>query len=511
MSSSPIGSHSCGHSDEAGVECEVNSTVNCTYGDVRLVGGSTQYEGRLEVCINGVWGTVCDDSWGSSDATVVCKQLGYAYTGYGIAKLNSHYGAGSGEIWLDDVACTSSNTKLLQCSSSPIGSHSCGHSDEAGVECEAPCTNGDLRLVGGNVEQEGRVEICIGNIWGTVCDDYWGNTDAQVVCGKLGYLKTDAIAFANAKFGAGIGSVYLDDVQCSGSETSLLSCTYDSNTADCTHSSDAGVRCQAPCTNGDLRLVGGNVEQEGRVEICIGNIWGTVCDDYWGNTDAQVVCGKLGYLKTDGIAKLNSHYGAGSGEIWLDDVACTSSNTKLLQCSSSPIGSHSCGHSDEAGVECEAPCTNGDLRLVGGNVEQEGRVEICIGNIWGTVCDDYWGNTDAQVVCGKLGYLKTAPCTNGDLRLVGGNVDQEGRVEICIGNIWGTVCDDYWGNTDAQVVCGKLGYLKTVNSTVNCTYGDVRLLGGSTQYEGRLEVCINGVWGTVVATVKMLELDVNVR
>ena len=61
---------------------------------------------------------------------------------------------------------------------------------------------------------------------------------------------------------------------------------------------------------------------------------------------------------TDGLAILYSYYGAGSGQIWLDDVACTSSNTKLLQCFSSPIGSHSCSHSDEAGVKCEGRTLN---------------------------------------------------------------------------------------------------------------------------------------------------------
>ena len=61
----------------------------------------------------------------------------------------------------------------------------------------------------------------------------------------------------------------------------------------------------------------------------------------------------MSFYISDGLARINSSYGASSGQIWLDDVACTSSNTKLLHCFSSPIGSHSCNHSDEAGVKCE--------------------------------------------------------------------------------------------------------------------------------------------------------------
>ena len=50
---------------------------SCSHGALRLVGGRSSNEGRVEICINGVWGTVCNSGWGSSNARVVCRQLGF--------------------------------------------------------------------------------------------------------------------------------------------------------------------------------------------------------------------------------------------------------------------------------------------------------------------------------------------------------------------------------------------------------------------------------------------------
>ena len=105
-------------------------------------------------------------------------------------------------------------------------------------------SSGAIRLVGGVTELEGRVELCLDGEWGTICDDFWSNLDAVVVCRQFSHGSMHALALHGAHFGPGTGPIHLNNLLCTGNERILTDCTHSITTnSHCTHNQDAGVIC----------------------------------------------------------------------------------------------------------------------------------------------------------------------------------------------------------------------------------------------------------------------------
>lgn len=103
-------------------------------GAVRLANSQRSDRGRVEIYINGEWGTLCDDLWNTKAASVVCRQLGFPYVIK--AAKQAEFGEGRNlRILLDDIDCTGKEKTLLDCKHKEIGKHNCNHQEDAGVIC----------------------------------------------------------------------------------------------------------------------------------------------------------------------------------------------------------------------------------------------------------------------------------------------------------------------------------------------------------------------------------------
>ena len=155
----------------------------------------------MEICRDGSWGAICGNtnSWGTKEARVVCKQLGLPYTGrvksissiatmflIFLAAQAQYFGPGPDPVHYSNFVCKGNEVSLTGCNRD-MTPNCTNHTQDVGVMCLESCTNGTLRVAGGDTPNMGRVEVCYNGEWGTICDKGWDTNDVKVACYQLGF------------------------------------------------------------------------------------------------------------------------------------------------------------------------------------------------------------------------------------------------------------------------------------------------------------------------------------
>ncbi|XP_059506678.1 lysyl oxidase homolog 3B-like isoform X1 [Stegostoma tigrinum] len=396
---------------------------------------------------------------------------------------------------------------------------------------------------------EGRVEVSYEGEWGTICDDDFKLENAVVLCRMLGF--TTAIGWTHsAKYGKGTGRVWLDNLDCRGTEKDVSECkSLGWGQTDCTHEEDAGVICKDERIPGfvDSNVISVQSEQieevrlkpavpnarqrlpitEGFVEVKYMGQWEQVCDNGWNYKNSRVVCGMLGFpaerrtnkrfYKRLRRRRANGKRARSSPPRMVAErqvpryrvhsVVCAGTETHFSLCQFELLKGN-VSNQCPGGAPAAASCVPGPLfskgrrrkqpklsvRLKAGARIGEGRVEILKGTEWGTICDDRWNTVSASVVCRELGFGSAKEALTGARMGKGMGPIYLNEVH-CTGfekSIWDCAAknisqDDCRHTEDAAVRCNVpyMGFETTI-----------RITGGRTRYEGRLEILITAANGT---------------
>ncbi|XP_070584602.1 uncharacterized protein [Erythrolamprus reginae] len=366
-----------------------------------------------------------------------------------------------------------------------------------------------IRLSGGPNLCVGRVEVINKDEWGTVCDDDWDLRDAAVVCRELNCGEALS-APHGAWFGEGVGSIWLNEVHCTGNEQHLLSCHHRGFRKHiCTHEEDASAICSeqrfplfpaisahtsfkkgkmeaiattrplaSPTpTEGSpetLRLVGGRNRCSGRLEIFHEGQWGTICDDMWDLLDVTVICRELDCGEAL-AAPGGAFFGEGNSVIWLDDVQCQGEESQLVDCHISPWGTNNCRHSEDAGAVCSGAMSFAMIEehtaMLTKTLAPQRSWSVTPGQILHPI--QFTRNQEETLTSQEpTDYiLNEVVGSQQQVRLVDGPESCAGRVEVLYKDQWGTVCDDGWDLMDAAVVCRELDCGAPLFSPGNARYG----------------------------------------
>ncbi|XP_029315854.1 lysyl oxidase homolog 3B isoform X1 [Cottoperca gobio] len=434
---------------------------------VRLTGYPRKHnEGRVELFHKGEWGTICDDDFSIANANVLCRQLGFvSATGW---THSAKYGKGQGKIWLDNVQCNGGEKSVESCKSRGWGNSDCTHDEDAGVVCKDERIPGfvdsnviDAQVDDNKIEEvrlrpvvatarkklpimEGVLEVKYKDGWAQICDLGWTIKNTHVVCGMLGFPHERKV---NKNF--------------------------------------------------YKRLKKRAAEKVSRPKVNV-SAGGRQTSKAKANSKSKQSPAKRLYLE-----RQKNHFHVHS-------VACTGTEIHLAACPlefSKRNATSTCEGGMAAVVSCmpgplfiqssglkKKPKISNNVRLKGGARVGEGRVEVLKDNEWGTVCDDRWNLQSASVVCRELGFGTAKEALTG--ARMGQGIGPIYMNEVkCLGqekSIWNCpfkniTSDDCQHMEDAAVRC-NLPYMGLENS--------IRLTGGRTRYEGRVELLSSDSNGT---------------
>nr|XP_054759411.1 deleted in malignant brain tumors 1 protein-like [Lytechinus pictus] len=393
-----FGIHDCSHEEDAGVRCDTKL--------IRLQNGEYPNQGRVEVYHGGSWGTIC--SWNVDAAHIACRELGYPLG----ALENTSVAGGDGRVLLDEVFCSGNESHVRDCDSLGWAKvQSCSPNPHpyqltAGVICNDPANF--VRLLSGSTSYEGVVEYRFGSVPGFICDPDWSIAEAEVVCRQLGYQY--GRNERPVSLGPLSGTIFYHDYQCNGTEEHLGECQVSlSSDFECEPTNIAQVRCGPP-KEFDLRLMGSDYTEQGRVDVYYNNEWSSITDDYFFTNVRQTICRQLGYEGSPSTYYSYNLFESGSGRIVIDGLYCGFFDSKITDCSITFTGNESLNtRDDELEVLC-APyvsVANHPVRLVNekGVINRDyGRVEILHDGLWGSICDDYTNDGTADLICSQLGH-----------------------------------------------------------------------------------------------------------
>nr|KAG5697337.1 hypothetical protein BaRGS_004063 [Batillaria attramentaria] len=524
---------------------------------VETVYGAGGYYGGVQVNRYGFWGPVCNNSWDDRDANATCHGLGYTYgiTFYGRDRTGS-------PMLVGNFTCTGQESSLADCPfndidddvgcSLAIGQY--GRVD-AGVLCyDTPGV--ELRLTGGG-RNYGRLEVQYEGEWGRVADDHFSSSDATIACKQLGYL-------------GGRGAPY--NMRTSGQGRVSVKVMKNFN-----------IVIFSEFINSRSTKLGMLIDIR-EITVDFMNVTGRICSDGWDDTDAGVFCSERGFQH----GKAHEHYLFSSyyyyysqnGPFWITQVNCQGTERSLRNCPKTlvkhnhksdsvllswqviyyQLGSSDSGFKGRVEVEVDGQLgtvcrSDFDSLRIGGRYDpsiKQGPVQLYRNGKWYNLCDTDFDDVTARRVCGDLEFvdgkavccsaygswswaydthlnytmrcdgtetsasacIRDSNCVSGNYasvvcynstdyvvdsiqyQLQDGPSPAEGRVEIAVGGVWGTVCDLSWDARDAAVLCRSLNYSDGY-AVRGAFYGQVKLNLGLNASMGAVMVYHKQAWSLI--------------